>query len=142
MTIQERLEKYKFVKDGHWLWIGVTLPSGHGIINYKGNKIFVSRLIAYLYHGLDLDNKNQLALHKVTCPYPSCFNPDCIYIGSDSDNKRDSHKVGRGKPGPKSVMYCKRKHPLFGENLRIKKNGTKECIACRKIRDWNRTHIS
>lgn len=30
-----------------------------------------------------------MALHKNTCPYKNCWNPDCLYVGTHTDNMND-----------------------------------------------------
>lgn len=51
------------------------------------------RVIAALFHGLDLLNAEHFACHK--CDNKICVNPDHIFVGSAADNTRDASQKGR-----------------------------------------------
>ena len=90
-TIEERIEAWKndsTIKDGHWLFNGCKDDHGYGLITWKRKRIRIHRISAHLFLGLDL-NGSLRALHKQTCPYHNCWNPECLYIGTQSDNIRD-----------------------------------------------------
>jgi hypothetical protein len=55
-------------------------------------KYYVHRLAAHLWLGLDLDSR-VCVLHR--CDNPPCFNPDHLFLGTQSDNLRDSISKGR-----------------------------------------------
>src|SRR5208283_4643078 len=87
------LEENKYVQGEHWLFFGHKDGKGYGYIRFNGKQYIVSRLSAYAYFDFDL-NSSLLILHKLTCPYRACFNPDCLYIGDYIDNARDTVKLG------------------------------------------------
>lgn len=84
--------KTRITEDNHWLWIGKTTPKSRGVITVGGRygkDIEVHRVSAFIHHGLNFNDSNQHALHKVTCPYKHCWNPECLYVGTHANNMRD-----------------------------------------------------
>lgn len=113
-TLEERLlEKRLITDDGHWLFVG-ALAKGHGVIWYNGKLEYVHRLAAYLY------------FHK------NCFNPDCLYVGSQKQNMMDQSESGRHHMLQKT--RCPKGHPYNLTNTRLlTHNGGKprrDCITC------------
>lgn len=53
----------------------------------------VSRIAAHLWLGLDLDDRLLYACHR--CDNPGCFNPDHLFVGTNSDNILDARDKGR-----------------------------------------------
>lgn len=70
----------------------------YGMISFNDKMIPVHRISAMLYLGFDIKSANQIN-HK--CPNTRCFNPEHLYIGTQSDNMKDAsrdgtlHKYGR-----------------------------------------------
>lgn len=66
-------------------------------------QIGAHRIIACLFHGLDLLDGDTLACHH--CDNPSCCEESHIFAGSHEDNQRDAQRKGRlkgnTKPGPR-----------------------------------------
>jgi hypothetical protein len=89
----ERLKEMTKYKDGHNLYYGAFVRSGHVRIQIGKDKYLVHRVSAYIHFDFDLKSEWKV-LHKQTCPYKSCWNPDCIYIGDQSDNNRDAYAIG------------------------------------------------
>lgn len=56
---------------------------------YDGKKVYkISRIVAHLWHGLDLNNSFDISCHK--CNNRRCFNPEHIYKGTDKSNMDDA----------------------------------------------------
>ena len=53
----------------------------------RGESYNAARVVAALFHGLDLDDPDQLACHE--CDNPRCIRPSHIYVGTKSTNTRD-----------------------------------------------------
>lgn len=93
------LKRTKITEDGHYLWLGAK-SRGHGVMGVNGNTgTGVHRLSAYIFHGLDLNNKDIFALHKNSCPHANCWAKDCIYVGNHKDNMDDIKSKDKFKCG-------------------------------------------
>ncbi len=87
--------KAKTIYDGDcWIFTGKTSGKGYGCIWYEQKTVRINRLIAHLYHGMDLDDPIHQGNHKPECRYKSCWNPDHIYVGSQRENVKDSIEKG------------------------------------------------
>lgn len=62
----------------------------------KPRTVTVARVAAWLWLDFDLDSPLEV-LHQ--CDKPRCFNPDCLYIGTQKDNVRDAVRRGRWTQG-------------------------------------------
>lgn len=98
LTIKSRLDRWRkktlVTPEGCWRFLGAhTESGGHGRVRWNGGHTTLTRVIAHLFHGLDLDSSQQ-ALHKSKCKYQDCWNPDHLYVGTPRDNVRDSINVG------------------------------------------------
>lgn len=74
-----------------WHYCGVRNAFGYGRITYQGRTQVVHRLLYEAAVGPIPTGLS--ALHR--CDNPSCVNPDHIWIGTYSDNIRDSYAKGR-----------------------------------------------
>ena len=99
--------------------------------------IGVHRLSAWIWLDYDF-NENLNVLHK--CDNPPCWNPDHLYKGTQSENRRDSIRKGRtaGPWGMAALQaaqkHCKRGHEFTPENTRVSK-GKRACKTCAKERE-------
>lgn len=62
-------------------------------VNVNGKETGLHRLVAHLFHGLDLDDPQQFACHS--CDVPQCFNPEHVYAGNVITNNRDTARRSR-----------------------------------------------
>jgi hypothetical protein len=112
--------------DGHWLWIGKITSGGRGVMTVggrlKGKDIEVHRLSAFIYLGLDLKDSNSHSLHKPSCTYRNCWNPEHLHVGSHADNMKDIMLLPNFRCG----------HPKEG-NLSFRSNGHHRCLTCHRI---------
>ena len=95
--IKQRLFKYRRIESGHWMWTGWT-SRGYGSIclwtRTGRTNVSVPRLACFIWLGLDLKDRNQVACHKNSCHEPLCFNPDHLYVGTYQSNSDDMHELG------------------------------------------------
>lgn len=133
-TLLRRLEARKYITENNcWLFKGPNIINKKEIYildrNYK-----ITRVSAYIYLGLDLENTNILVCHE--CKEDNCWNPKHIYLGNTSSNTLDSVRDGTFKNGNTDKTHCKNGHLLAGKNLYLHldlNGGTHRwCRKCRK----------
>lgn len=81
-----------------WLVQGFRDKDGYVKIYYSAATIRVNRLSAHIFYGMSLNSKLQ-ANHTRNCFNTNCWNPEHIYVGTQSQNRIDSFMLGR------SVMF-------------------------------------
>jgi len=108
ISVRERLEKYRRVDlvTGCWEWTRARGKKGYGMIWVVDKFIRVSRAAYELYVGPIPEGLN--VCHK--CDNPPCFNPEHLFVGTQSDNIRDSVEKGRW-PALGGKEVCKYGHP-------------------------------
>lgn len=105
--ILNRLIPYKKVLDnGCWDWTAKK-DYGYARIKIKGKSYRVIRLICAIYHNLNINDKLQLALHKLPCSNESCWNPEHLYVGTHKQNQEDRSRT---------ITHCKNGHELIDNN--------------------------
>lgn len=78
----------------HWMWGGaISKTSGYGVSRYASNQGQTSahRAIYEYYIGPIPNGLN--VLHR--CDIKLCVNPDCLFLGTQSDNINDSVRKNR-----------------------------------------------
>lgn len=78
-------------RDSCWEWQGSRYAKGYGCTSYKGRKLHAHRLAWILARGAIPDG--MMVCH--TCDNPPCCNPNHLFLGTNSDNVRDS--IGKGR---------------------------------------------
>jgi hypothetical protein len=140
---RERFEE-KFIPEpnsGCWIWTAATGGNAryrYGEFSFNGCPELAHRVSWILYRGDIPDGLN--ILHR--CDNGLCVNPHHLFSGTQQDNMHDMIKKGRDRFYPGDVRgrfnrnktCCKRGHPLSGDNLRIRSSGSRECVACMKLR--------
>ena len=108
-----------------WLWQGWTDPhTGYGQIRLYGNKKYkVHRFIAYLFYGLELNNRKLVASH--TCDVRECCNPAHIKVTTQKENLRDSSRRGRWHTG----SYSNKRGGEYVNHLKQKDWGIYKSLA-------------
>jgi hypothetical protein len=135
--VLERLWSNTTTNDkGCRLWHGNKI-NGYGQISIKDKMFYVHRLSAWIYHGLDLENKRELALHKDDlCISKNCWAPDHLYKGDHCDNTHDRAKKGDSNffgAHNWEKTHCPQGHEFTEENTYLQK-GTKVCRICKAKR--------
>lgn len=110
---------------------------GYGTMCYRG-KATRSHRLAWLLWKWPIPG-DKWVLHR--CDNPPCCNPDHLFLGTQTDNNKDMAAKGRYNYHRSHYTHCRNGHPLFGENVRITKQGFRACktcqrIACRRIAGW------
>jgi len=119
---------------GCWNWTG-TCSRNRGMKKYKGKNRFVSRVVAHLWLGFDLDS-HLCVLHR--CDNPCCINPKHLFFGTQLDNAHD--RDAKGRHASRRITHCPSGHPYSAENTYYtgKRRG---CFICRRRRsaEWNQS---
>lgn len=68
-------------------------PMKYPTVTINGKRLYVHRLVASLYHGLELQDSRSIVMHS--CDNPRCINPDHLSVGSQADNIKDCITKGR-----------------------------------------------
>lgn len=115
------------------LWTGALDSSGYGRIWHEGRAVRVHRIAWELEHGpippgLELDHR---------CGIRACWNTDHTEpVDHRTNILRSTNHVARLA----AATHCIRGHHLSGDNLRIRPNGTRQCIPCTRIRAASATN--
>lgn len=109
-----------------WPWTGATTPKGYGHMGWRedGRRVDeYAHRVAYqlergaIPEGLEIDHK---------CGVRSCCNPAHLEAVTHAENVRRGSKARQ--------THCHRGHEFTPENTRVKRNGTRDCRACARIR--------
>lgn len=93
--LRDRLLSKIQVVDGHWIWTKCTnRPGGYGLIKVDGIMELAHRVSWRVFRGPIPDGIK--VLHE--CDLPLCINPDCLFLGTLSDNTQDMLSKGRNTP--------------------------------------------
>ncbi|MGH3029279.1 MAG: HNH endonuclease signature motif containing protein [Gaiellaceae bacterium] len=119
---------------GCWVWIGCTHPKGYGHF-WSGGRVGGAHRWAYEYfvgpipEGLTIDH---------LCRNRRCVNPVHLEAVSNRENiRREEAGANLRRESPDQLApptHCKRGHPLSGNNLYVRPNGSRHCRACARER--------
>ena len=118
-----------------WLYLGYLNKHGYGEYSWLNKTTKINRLSAHFYLELDLENSSIQTNHKSTCPNRNCWNPEHLYVGTQSENMTDS--LGYGGMSMRKT-HCKNGYELIEGNIYYGPNGGRTCKICTKQRDKNR----
>src|SRR5258706_4900705 len=104
----------------------------NGRINttFEGKQMNLSRLAAFVYLGLNINNVNELALHKLECSDKACFNYLHLYVGNQSQNTNDSVKMNTHPES--SREFCPLGHKYDGIVRVYGKITGRYCKKCKR----------
>ena len=126
--IEDKLLDNRRIEGDCWIWTGGVFNNGYGAIWFKGRNRGVHIIAAILYMDYELP-AHWDPLYQVNhkCNNRLCFNPEHLYIGTQSQNNSDIAKH-RGN-------VCKYGH--VGE-MNTNSFGCRYCKACNRIREQAR----
>lgn len=138
-SLKEHLLTNRVITEkGCWEWTLSFSKSGYGKIKWrKYGDLRVHRVAAFLWLGFNLKDRN-VVCHR--CDNPRCFNPQHLFVGSLSENQRDSVKKNRHHLARKTM--CKHGHLFTEENTYITKNGMRHCRTCHRANVLARYYAS
>jgi hypothetical protein len=126
MTLTEMLESNSIPEpnSGCWIWLG-GLSNGYAAAWWEGRSRRASHL-ALLSKGIEIPPKLKVC-HR--CDNTLCINDDHLFVGTDTDNRRDAKAKGRLRNMKRE--FCKAGHPLTGDNVRVW-HGQRRCVTCHR----------
>ncbi len=91
-----------------WNWNRAVGKNGRGVIRQGvTSAVTVYRIVWELWHG-----ESPGKMHVChTCDNPRCVNPEHLFLGTKSDNQRDSIEKGRWWKTPKRLARIKLSDP-------------------------------
>lgn len=115
--------------DGCWEWLGGKTRGGYGSFASPEATCRAHRIAYELRKGpIPL---GMYVCHR--CDNPGCVNPAHLFVGTASDNTRDSMKKGRFHiPVSERKTHCIHGHEFTPENVRIR-DGKRKCRVCHNI---------
>ena len=138
-TLEGRLLRCTRKGRGCWEWTGAKSRAGYGQFGYLGNWYRAHR-VAYLVWRGPL-KRGLYVCHR--CDNPGCVRPSHLFLGTNSDNIRDSLTKGRHYHATRT--HCPRGHAYTGDNLIVTMQSGgqykhRQCRACHRIKNrrWGR----
>lgn len=111
------------------LWDGRLGAGGYGVLWRNGKDIKAHRMIwEECFGGIP---PGMCICHK--CDTPSCINPEHLFMGTRTDNRRDASKKGRLRRD-----FCMRGHALVEDNIYVQTllsgQNQRQCRECNLMR--------
>lgn len=140
MTLAERFEAKVSHEalTGCWLWTGALDDKGYARINRgktpagNANSAHATHVAWDLHVGTPRGDSH--VLHR--CDTPACVAPHHLFLGTHQDNMEDM--AAKGRAGSVMKDFCKRGHPLAGNNLYFWGTGKyRSCKKCNNERARN-----
>lgn len=131
----ERVKRSVIVSPtGCWLWTKFINPTwGYAFTAYRNRQVGVHRKVYEVTRGMALV-REQYVCHS--CDVRHCVNPDHLWLGSNSENQKDSGRKLRHYESRR--LYCEHGHEFTPENtyLRKSKSGgvARQCRECDRER--------
>ncbi len=126
-TLEERLDAYAYVMEGHLLWGGTLHRQGYGTIKVDGKRGTLTHRVAWeLAYGPI--PKGICVLHLCPGEPHACIEPEHLYLGTYSDNTYDKIRAGNHPQAKKT--HCLRGHVYDEDNTYLYRGG-RSCRACR-----------
>ncbi len=130
------MAKVKPLPSGCWHWTGEKHRKGYGYFTIDKRRVYAHRwayehFIGPIPDGMTIDhlchNEDADCPGGNGCLHRSCVNPAHLAPATVKQNVLR----GKGSAADRArQMYCKRGHPLSGDNVRITKRGYRECRRC------------
>lgn len=129
---------------GCWIWLGADNGKGYGQVAISRSRPVSAHRASWIVNrGAPLSGL--LVLHH--CDNRSCVNPDHLYLGTYSDNRRDMLLRGKWKHPYSKRLTCSKGHHYSDYGFTTSKDGARVCRECSRrnqasfrIREKQATH--
>jgi len=125
--VEKFCDKLLLTNKNCWEWYG-ALRNGYGFLSWKGKQPYTHRIMfeaanGAIPDGLEIDH---------LCRNRACCNPEHLEAVTPQINvlRGDIGKAARARA--KLRIHCPHGHPYSGENTYKRKDGSRECLICRK----------
>ena len=123
-TIEQQLDHYSMLLEGHLIWVGGMTSAGYGEVRVNGGYQYAHRLAWVLAYGSIPEGLN--ILHR--CDTPPCIEPRHLYAGTQADNAGDMVRAGHHYTTNRT--HCPQGHPYDEDNTYLWR-GVRWCRACK-----------
>lgn len=127
LTLAERVfRRIQRAPSGCWEWTGAREALGYGRFWLNGRMAYAHRVVYELLvepipDGLQIDH---------LCRNACCVNPSHLDVVTQRENLRR----GVGFSGLNArKTHCSRGHEFSPENTAVQRNGSRQCLACRRL---------
>ena len=130
MDMRERFERHVMPEpnSGCWLWMGPLDAHGYGNFVPHRRMQFKAHHAALVLAGRERPAPGMHTDHL--CRVRCCVNPDHLEVVTPRENARR----GLGGQWQRDKTHCAKGHPYAGRNLRLTKEGHRECRACDSLK--------
>jgi len=126
MELKQRFLNKVQKTDSCWRWVGGKQERGYGLIKINGKTRLAHRISYQLFKG-ELDDT--LTIDHL-CRNHSCVNPEHL----EQVTIRENILRGEGIASHNArKTHCIRGHLLSGDDLHIRTDGKRYCLACDRI---------
>jgi len=117
-------------------WTAAKNKTGYGWFG-KNHTGLLAHRVAWALSGATIPTGSSV-LHR--CDNPSCVEVGHMFLGTAADNVADMIEKKRHRS--QKATHCPKGHAYSGENLYVKRDGTRDCRACQKVRNaaWKKAH--
>lgn len=113
-------------------WTGERNAAGYGRFWSRGKRFFAHRFAWSFWNGSI--PAGLFVCHR--CDNPKCVNHEHLFVGTQTDNRRDCVAKGRAKNGYTGATHCPRGHSLGDAYLGMTSDGRlrRTCRPCQTAR--------
>lgn len=127
----ERFAEKVAPKGGCWLWTAGLMGGGYGQFHFDGRPHYAHR---WLYERA-VSAVDQVMTLDHLCRNRRCVRPSHLEVVTRGENVlRGESPAARGS----RATHCPSGHPYSGNNLSIKRDGSRRCLTCHRERERRR----
>lgn len=121
--------KIRYAETGCWEWTACVTATGYGRVWNGQRSDWAHRVVFEMLRAPIPDGK----VLDHLCRNRPCVNPDHLEPVTDLENTLRGDGPGATQARHRAKTFCKRGHPLFGENVYRHPSGRRVCRKCRAL---------